>query len=355
MNRRNFIGSVISALIYMFQTRLGAANETIEPIDAYLNKPDLVMNNTAIITDPVFLEHHIAPNHPETPERIGYIQKAISESNLSEIIERINPTIDISNWIRTVHTLEHIESIKKSLPIAHKVASAGVQASLLGIDKIVTKENTNAFCATRPPGHHALNTGKEEGFCYYNNVAIAAKYAQEKYNLKKILIIDWDYHHGNSTEAIFYEDPNVLFFSTHDKFAYPGTGDPAKKGSGDGEGFNINIHLPCGTTDKMIIDKFNTVLLPAAKNFKPDLVLISAGFDSKKDDLLGCFSITDDGFVRLTKIAMNIANEFCDDRLVSILEGGYNLQGNAKATIAHISALKRSIFTDTDLGISGYK
>ncbi len=353
MNRRNFIGSIISALLYVYQTRLAAVEESSESIDSYFKKPDLMKNNTAIITDPIFLEHHIAPNHPETPERIEYIQKAISECNLSRITAEINSTVDVFEWIRTVHTLEHIESIKKSLPIAHKVASAGVRASLLGVDKVATKELTNVFCATRPPGHHALNTGREEGFCYYNNIAIAAKYAQEKYNLKKILIIDWDYHHGNSTEAIFYEDPNVLFFSTHDEFAYPGTGDPAKKGHGNGKGLNINVHLPCGATDKMIIDKFNTILLPAARKFKPDLVLISAGFDSRQDDLLGCFSITDDGFVRLTKIAMNIANEFCDDRLVSILEGGYNLQGNAKAVVIHASTLERNIFADSAFSVSG--
>tara|TARA_B100000953_G_C18031052_1_gene423035 strand:+ start:717 stop:1784 length:1068 start_codon:yes stop_codon:yes gene_type:complete len=353
MNRRKFISSIISTLLYLYQTRLSATEKSSKSIDDYFKTPNLIKNNTVIITDPIFLEHHIAPNHPETPERVEYIQKALHEYDLSEITEQINSTIDVSEWIRTIHTLEHIESIKQSSPIAHKVATAGVRASLLGVDKIVTKEFTNAFCATRPPGHHALNTGREEGFCYYNNIAIAAKYAQERYKLEKILIIDWDYHHGNSTEAMFYDDPSVLFFSTHDKFAYPGTGDPAKKGRGDGEGFNINIHLPCGTTDKMIIDKFNNVLLPAAKKFKPNLVLISAGFDSRQNDLLGCFAITDNGFIRLTKIAMNIANEFCDDRLVSILEGGYNLQGNAKAVIAHALTLERNIFADSAVSISG--
>jgi len=353
MNRRNFISSLISALFYMNHRALGATDSSTHLVASHPKKPDLIKNNTAIITDPVFLEHHIDPNHPERPQRIEYIQKAISECNLSRITEDINTIGDVSKWISSIHTSKHIESIKKSSPIAHKVASAGVRASLIGVDKVVTKEFTNVFCAIRPPGHHALNTGMEEGFCYYNNIAIAAKYAQEKYNLKKILIIDWDYHHGNSTEAMFYEDPSVLFFSTHDQFAYPGTGDPAKKGRGDGKGFNINIHLPCGATDKMILDKFNTVLLPAAKKFKPDLVLISAGFDSRQDDLLGCFSVTDDGFARLTKIAMNIANEFCEDRLVSVLEGGYNLQGNAKAAVIHVETLEKNIFSDHPHDSSG--
>jgi len=353
MNRRKFISGIISALLYIYQTRLQAVDKKNESIDDFFEAPNLIKNNTAIITDPIFLEHHIDPRHPETPERIEYIQKALSECDLSGITEKIDSKIDVTEWLRTIHTAEHIESIRQSSPVAHKVAVAGVRASLMGVDKVVTKDFTNVFCATRPPGHHALNTGREEGFCYYNNIAIAAKYAQEKYNLEKILIIDWDYHHGNSTEAMFYDDPSVLFFSTHDKFAYPGTGDPAKKGHGDGEGFNINIHLPCNTSDKMIIDKFTNVLIPAAKEFKPNLVLISAGFDSRQDDLLGCFAVTDDGFVRLTKIAMSIANEFCDDRLVSILEGGYNLQGNANAVIAHALTLESNIFADSAFSLSG--
>ena len=353
MNRRNFISSIISALLYICHTKLSAVEKSSNSAADFLEAPNLIKNTTAIITDPIFLEHHIAPDHPESPDRIEYVQKTLSECDLSKNTKKINSSANISEWIKTIHTTEHIESIKHSSPIAHKVATAGVRAALTGVDKVVTKEFTNAFCATRPPGHHALNTGRVEGFCYYNNIAIAAKYAQQKYKLKKILIIDWDYHHGNSTEAIFYDDPSVLFFSTHDQFAYPGTGDPSKKGNGNGSGFNINVHLPCGTTDKMIIDKFNNILLPAAKEFKPNLVLISAGFDSRQNDLLGCFAITDDGFISLTKLAMRIANEFCGDRLVSILEGGYNLQGNAKAVAAHALTLERNIFSDSVDSISG--
>ncbi|MCG8380467.1 MAG: histone deacetylase, partial [Proteobacteria bacterium] len=157
--------------------------------------------------------------------------------------------------------------------------------------------------------------------------------------LNKILIIDWDYHHGNATETMFYDDPSVLFFSTHDFYAYPGTGHPDRKGSGAGEGYNINIHLPCGTTDEKIIDVFNKVLLPVADSFKPDMVLVSAGFDSRKDDLLGCFNITDNGFIELTRIVMQIAKQHCNGKLVSILEGGYNPSGNARAVVAHVKTL----------------
>ena len=194
----------------------------------------------------------------------------------------------------------------------------------------------------RPPGHHAKNTGQEEGFCYYNHIAIAARYAQQHYDLKKVLIIDWDFHHGNGTEWAFYSDPSVLYFSTHDMFAYPGTGSPSRTGEGDGEGFNINVHLDCGATDDDIINAFQTKLLPAVEQFKPDLILISAGFDSRQDDLLGCHNISDQGFIKLTETVKILANKHCQGKIVSLLEGGYNLQGNASAVTAHINALMTS-------------
>lgn len=204
---------------------------------------------------------------------------------------------------------------------------------------MATKNLNNVFCLTRPPGHHALNTGREEGFCYYNTIAIAARYAQKEYGFKKILIVDWDYHHGNATEAMFYDDPDVLYFSTHDQYAYPGTGDPAKRGSGKGLGYNINVHLPCGTDDKKIIDVYQNILLPAAEDFAPDMILISAGFDSREEDLLGCFDVTDEAYITMTNIVMQIANKYCDGRLVSTLEGGYNLQGITDAVTVHMKTL----------------
>ena len=157
--------------------------------------------------------------------------------------------------------------------------------------------------------------------------------------IKKILIVDWDYHHGNATEHFFYNDPSVLFFSTHDQFAYPGTGSPKRKGNGKGLGFNINVHLPCKTKDEQIIKVFDQILVPKAHKFKPDFILISAGFDSRINDTLGCFDLSDDCFRKLTKILKNLSKLYCDNRILSILEGGYNLTGNAKATIAHINEL----------------
>ncbi len=294
---------------------------------------------TGYLSHPVFLQYHIDPDHPESPERIEYINSAVDESGLLERLVAFDIKPEPDDWLTTVHSSEHIASIRNNSPQAHHVAKAGVGAVLAAVDQVAGNKVNNAFCATRPPGHHALNTGREEGFCYYNNIAIAARYAQQQYGLRRILIIDWDYHHGNATEAMFYTDPSILYFSTHNQFAYPGTGSPAKRGSGRGLGYNINVHLPCGTDDRKIIEIFNTVLLPAADQFKPDMVLISAGFDSRKDDLLGCFNISDAGFIRLTKIVMQIAEQHCAGRLVSMLEGGYNLSGNAQAVVAHLSTL----------------
>ena len=336
MIRRVFFKKIVILFLIVFQKKLKAKENLKKSINFFVN-------NTKVMFDPIFKKHHISPGHPESPDRITYIEQGLKDHGLINKVMDIDHKRKIKRWIETVHTSQHINSIKKSAPLANKVAQAGVRACLTAVDKVLGKTCDNIFCATRPPGHHALNTGKEEGFCYFNNIAIAAKYAQQKHKLKKILIIDWDYHHGNATESMFYDDPTVLFFSTHDQFAYPGTGNPSRIGSGDGMGFNINVHLPCGTDDELIIEKFNKILLPRVEKFKPDIVFISAGFDSRMNDPLGCFNITDDGFIKLTKIAMSIAKKYSNNRLVSILEGGYNIEGNAKAVISHILALEGKI------------
>jgi acetoin utilization deacetylase AcuC-like enzyme len=202
----------------------------------------------------------------------------------------------------------------------------------------MTGKLRNAFCAVRPPGHHA-RPAQGMGFCLFNNIAIAARYAQRKHGAAKVLIADWDVHHGNGTQDIFYEDGSVLFFSTHQSPWYPFTGHIDETGAGKGRGCTLNAPLPAGSGMKEIGGAFKERLLPAAEKFKPDLVMISAGFDSRVDDPLGRFTLGDDDFVALTKLLMKFADEYCQGRLVSVLEGGYNLAGLASAVSAHVGTL----------------
>jgi len=190
MNRRKFISSIISAFLFFFQSRLWSNEKSQRQIPDFFNTPDLIKNNTLVLFDPVFFQHHIHPDHPESPKRMEFVRQAIVDSGLSDVMVNLTPREDNFDWITTVHTNRHIQAIKQEYPIAHQVAAAAVSACLSAVDKVFSQEATNVFCATRPPGHHALNTGREEGFCYYNSIAIAAKYAQIKYKVKKILILD---------------------------------------------------------------------------------------------------------------------------------------------------------------------
>lgn len=294
---------------------------------------------TALVLDDGFIKHYISPIHPESPARYQAISRHIKADNLADKTLVISPINDAEQWLKLIHSQQHIMAIKTLRQAMHNNAVLAVAGVLAAIDAVCKEHVKNAFCASRPPGHHARNTGQEEGFCYYNNIAIAAKYAQQQYGRKKILIIDWDYHHGDGTEWAFYSDPSVLYFSTHDQFAYPGTGFPSRVGKGKGEGFNINVHLQCGASDADIINAFADKLMPAAAQFKPDLILISAGFDSRKDDLLGCFDVSDQGYIKLTQMVKLLAEKHCRGNIVSLLEGGYNLKGNASAVVAHINAL----------------
>lgn len=308
------------------------------PLKARLAVPS--DNGTGFVYDDLFLEYWLEEGHPESPDRLRSIMELLQQSGLLQDLIRIQPKKDILTELALVHTAEHVHALKTKREQSNKVALAVVGGILAATDEVCSGRLKNTFCATRPPGHHARNTGKVEGFCFYNGVAIAARYAQENYGLKKILIVDWDYHHGDGTEAFFYSDPSVLFFSTHDYYAYPGTGNPVRIGEGAGKGLNINVHLDCHCTDKDIISAFNEKLLPAVNRFKPDLILISAGFDSRQDDLLGCFDITDDGYRHITTMVMQLAEQYCDGRIVSVLEGGYNLEGLASAVKVHVETLQ---------------
>ena len=309
---------------------------------AALSKGGEVMaasRRTGLVLDERFSLHQIHQSHPESPARYQAITEHVLEHDLVSAVSMIAAKKDSEKWLRLVHSQQHIDSIKTKQAKTHQHAVLATAGILAAVDAVFSGKVDNAFCASRPPGHHARDTGKEEGFCYYNHIAIAARYAQKIYGVKKVLIVDWDFHHGNGTEWAFYSDPDVLYFSTHDMFSYPGTGSPSKKGEGAGKGFNINVHLECGATDDDIIQAFEQKLLSVVDDFSPELILISAGFDSRQDDLLGCHEISDQGFVTLTEMLKTLADKHCNGRIISVLEGGYNIQGNASAVTAHIKSL----------------
>jgi len=312
-------------------------------------------SGTGWIYDDIYLEHKTTPGHPERPERLIEIIKRLKTEGIYPELLQLKPVGADPDWIKTVHSPEYIERARSSckrnaayldsldVPISAKSYEAAVVAAggmLVAVDAVMEKKVANAFCAVRPPGHHALED-QAMGFCIFNNVAIGAKYIQKKYGLSKILIVDWDVHHGNGTQATFYDDPTVLYFSTHQYPFYPGTGSRAERGVGKGLNYTINVPLPAGTGDKIYIDAFEKELRPAALDFSPDFVLISAGFDAHENDLLGQMAVTTEGFGKLTEIVKAIAQKCCEGRILSTLEGGYHLDGLAASVESHIRVLMR--------------
>jgi acetoin utilization deacetylase AcuC-like enzyme len=308
---------------------------------------------TGLFYDEACLRHPTVGS--DSPERLRWIHERLTSSGL---LEKLVPLMPLSlaetrlNVLR-VHSQEALESLDACVDTG-PTALLAVAGVLGAVRAVALGRVKNAFCAIRPPGHHAHdnpdNDGscRGQGFCFLSNAAIAARYAQAAFGFKNILIVDWDYHHGNGTQDVFYDDPTVFFFSTHDFHAYPGSGDPALRGEGAGSGFNLNVHLDCGSTDEVIFEAFETGLFPALETvaFTPDLILISAGFDSKINDQLGCFAVTPQGFSSLTARLMVYADQKCEGRIVSMLEGGYadrttgnTWDGLASCVESHIKTL----------------
>jgi acetoin utilization deacetylase AcuC-like enzyme len=315
-------------------------------------------SKTALVYHPIYLKHKTGEFHPENPKRLHAILKGLEEADLLSSLQSVKAHEADMLWIEKVHQRDYIETVRQDVlsgadflstksgntaicPQSLDVALWAAGGVLKACDDVMTDAVNNAFCAVRPPGHHATpNRGM--GFCLFNNVAVAARYLQQKYNLEKILIVDWDVHHGNGTQDIFFEDGSVFFFSTHQWPWYPGTGSADEIGTGPGKGTTLNAPLPAGSGDKEIIEAFEQKLWPKVNQFKPNFVLISAGFDSRNADPLGRFRVTDEGFRRLTRIMKQMADDHAQGRLVSVLEGGYNLEGLAQAVPAHIRELANS-------------
>jgi acetoin utilization deacetylase AcuC-like enzyme len=308
---------------------------------------------TAILADPVYKQHDPGAGHPERPERYDAVTQALSAAGLMNPAARIKPRFATEDEIALCHSHSYIQKVKQEIgagarqlstgdtdvgPRSYDVALEAAGGILNAVDAVIERKAPNAFCVVRPPGHHA-RPEQGMGFCIFNSIAIAARYAQRKHGIGKMLIADWDVHHGNGTQDIFYADGSVLFFSTHQSPWYPGTGPASETGEGKGKNCTINVPLPAGSGRSEIVGAFRDRLRPAAERFQPDLVLISAGFDSRIDDPLGRFRLSDDDFADLTAIMMEIAGQHAGSRLVSVLEGGYNLSGLASGATAHVKAL----------------
>jgi len=308
---------------------------------------------TGFVYDEIYLRHQTGAGHPERPERLTAIVERLRQKGLLAQLIGLKPVTASTIWLTTVHSPEYVERVRQSCRAAvgyvdtpdapasddsYEVALAAVGGVQCAIDAVMAGKINDAFCAVRPPGHHALRD-RAMGFCLFNNVAIAARYIQKQYKLPKVLIVDWDVHHGNGTQAAFYDDPTVFYFSTHQSPFYPGTGDAAETGRGKGLGFTCNVPLPAGCGDAEYRRAFQEKLKPAAAAFKPDFVLLSAGFDAAQGDLLGEMKVTPQGYAELTRIVKDIAAQYSGGRLVSILEGGYNLEALAASVEAHLRVL----------------
>ena len=303
---------------------------------------------TGLISSDTFQNHDTGPGHPEQIARVTVIIENLKKFNNKNILWK-KPSIISDEIIKDVHDTKYINLIKNSIPTkgfssldgdtiispGSKNATFDAAASIItAIDGVQNKEFRNAFCNVRPPGHHC-NQNKAAGFCILNNIAIGAKYLLNKYKYKKVAIVDFDVHHGNGTQDIFYENENVLFISTHQYPYYPGSGAEYEKGK-----FNniLNIPLPAGTNSEEYLSAFEHAL-KKLKEFKPEFVLVSAGFDSHVRDPLAQFQLETEDFYTITKRILEASKNFCNGKVISILEGGYDLQALQDSTKRHVDAL----------------
>lgn len=304
---------------------------------------------TGWVFDPAFLRHNADITHPERPARLAAIVESLDRRQFLESMSPILHDPVSEDDLQRVHPQAHIATVEsargqyldpdtfvseESPEIARLAAGAVVAAARM----VWRGELANAFCAVRPPGHHAL-AERAMGFCLYNNIAIAAEALRHDTPGTKVLILDWDVHHGNGTQAIFYENPDVFYASLHQYPFYPGTGSTAETGRGEGKGTTANFPLPSGAGDDQFLGAIQTMLDNHATAFKPDIVLISAGFDAHRSDPLGGLNVTTEAYAEATRLVCNFARENCTGRVVSILEGGYDLSALADSVSAHVLEL----------------
>jgi len=310
------------------------------------------MRKTAVFRDNLFLSHDPGFDHIESPERIRTIFELLDRASEKDgIIEPSFSSASVDD-LRLNHSDTLIETVAATSGKIYSVLDADTLTSeqsynaaclaagavLRGVDLLLQGEIDNGFALVRPPGHHA-EQNRSMGFCLFNNVAIAAHHALQRYGVDKILIVDWDVHHGNGTQNSFYSTEKVLYISVHQSPLYPGTGSLAETGSGRGEGYTINIPLPGGQGDVEYANIFNTIIRPACVEYKPELIIVSAGFDTYIDDGISSMQLTHNGFAYMTRVMVELAEMVCGGRLLVSLEGGYNFSGMKDGVFAVLGEL----------------
>ena len=305
--------------------------------------------STLLISHPACLDHLTPAGHPERPDRLRAVEQALADERFKPLTRVEAPMAQLES-VALCHPMEYAEALREAAPRegmvridADTTMSPGsleaalrcVGGGLLAVDRVMGKKASNAFVATRPPGHHA-ETERAMGFCLFNNAAIAARYAQKTHGVERVAIVDFDVHHGNGSQDIFWSDPSVMYCSTHEMPLYPGTGAVNERGEKNNI---VNAPLRAGDGGDAFAEAFETVILPRLRGLKPELLIISAGFDAHTRDPLANLNLVEADYTWVTQQLMDIADVSADGRIVSLLEGGYDLQGLSRSVAAHVTEL----------------
>ena len=319
---------------------------------------------TAVLKDPLFLEHDPGYDHVESPERLAAIYQALAKEDAGAFFY---PACEPAGYadLAANHTPEYIERVAETAgkqfgvldpdthtsPRSYEAAVLAAGAVITGLKLVAAGQADNAAALVRPPGHHA-EADRAKGFCLFNNIAVGARYGLQHLGMERIFILDWDLHHGNGTQHSFYDTDRVLYCSTHQYPLYPGTGSLKETGTGKGAGYTLNVPLPGGQGDQDFARIMDELVAPVARQYRPDCIMVSAGYDTHVLDPLGGMAVTTAGFAYMTKIMVDLAAELCNGRLVLALEGGYNLQALADGVLASLhemsgeGGLPTAAFTD---------
>jgi acetoin utilization deacetylase AcuC-like enzyme len=310
------------------------------------------VKRTAVVVDQRYLKHLPGAGHPERPERIQALLDLAADLDRQKF-DLLPPRSARRSELERVHSAEHVALVESTSAVnryaldgdtitcrdSYGVALLAAGGFLQLLDSIAAQENDNGFALVRPPGHHAL-ADRAMGFCLFNTMAVGAAYLKHAHDARRIVIVDWDVHHGNGTQASFYEDPEILFLSTHQYPYYPGTGALNETGSGDGEGYTINVPLPAGCADLEYLQVFEDIVVPAVERFQPEWLLVSAGFDPHRRDPLAGMAMTEQGFGLMAQVLIGLAQKYSGGRIAFLLEGGYDLEALRDSTAAVLAQLQ---------------